>query len=269
MPETDVQAFYNDRRRRGLSDQVIFNELEASGWAKEGLQERIAAAGRAYERLPTAEFMDDGQAIAYDVPQSTKAQGITRYLYAGVSIAVYVYITFQETHDWLVISMTLGIFLVIYLVTGGRRWMRQRGRERRIRFDSQGLTIEQPAGQLQTWASFDGYQTGKRELTEDEQQHQPTLLSFFGMQKVKPQTRPVIRFYRTQRWVGVKGKVLAYTLPLPPGREAGIVELVSKYLPQLLSSEVTNGTLVAWKIFTFGLGFIVLFLIGAVLLVLM
>lgn len=268
MPDQDLQSFYNDRRRRGLSDQIIFNELEASGWPKEGLQERLAAARQAYEKLPTAEYMADGDAIAYDVPQFMKARGITRFLYAGASIAVYVYFTLQETHDWLVASITLGIFAVIVLVTTGRHWLKQREQVRRIRFDSQGFTIQQPAGQLQAWTSFVGYRAGHRNLNEDEQQPPPTAVSLFTFWKVKPPTRPILQLYWVRRWVGMKSKELAYTLPLPPGREAAVVALVSKYLPPLSSNETSNATALGWKIFIFGMGFIALFLIGAIILVL-
>ncbi|MEK7640292.1 MAG: hypothetical protein AAB424_04100 [Patescibacteria group bacterium] len=268
MVDQDLQNFYNDRRKRGLSDKIIFNELEASGWSKEGLQERIAAAKFVFEKSPTADFMADGSTIEYDITQQHKQKVYMHILYACFSVVAFVFFTIQESHDWLVVGINIAAFTsagVFFIV---KNIVKVRSYPQRIRYDSQGLTILKPPGQIQRWTTFTGFRALEQGLTEEDMHDHPVTFSFFSFKKIKPPTRPVLQLYRIKHWVGLQSKALAYTLPLPPGREASVVALVSKYLPALSSNDATNGTSLAWKIFTIGMGFLALFLIGAIILVL-
>jgi len=268
MAEQEIQQFYNDRRQRGLSDKIIFNELEGAGWPKEGLQERIAAARTAYERLSNADFMSDGAAVEYSIPQLPRKKGFIRAIVSLGIFLVYVFYTYQEVRNWIVFSVTIIIFSVVTAVAFVPYWVKARMQPRRIRFDSQGITILEPLGRLHPWSTLMGYWAGQKQLTADEEPDKPLSAPIFSLWKQKPTTRPVIRFYKNQIWMGVKSKELMYTLPLPPGREAEIVNFIRQYTPELIGTSAPASYGFTWKLFIVGLVIVFLFLIWAIIIML-
>ncbi len=268
MPDQALQNFYNDRRKRGLSDRIIYNELEASGWSKDGLQELVDQARAGYESQPNPDFFSDGTVLEYAIPKQPKPKHYGRIATAIGTVILYGVFGWQETHDWIIIIPILFVFGAIAFLSLFTFFVKWSDGPRRIRLDGEGVTIVDPPGRTHRWTEFVGYQTGQRQIPAEEQADQEMTGPIFTLWKQKIPTRPVIKLYATTKWLGMKSTAPSLTLPLPPGKEASIQAFVQAHVQAIPGKPPSATFAFSWKVFVFGIAAIFFLLIVAIIIVL-
>ena len=159
MPEHNIQTYYVDRRERGMTDAMIANEMEASGWTLKDAQEAVQEARDLYVPTATSGFVQTQESVEYDVPpeylQHSRMQGyywilFMSFLTIGLVLADYVEYGFS-----------FFVLLPLFLISGLSMvfiWkMNTAWQPRRIRIDAQGITVLVPHFKHIPWSHYESF----------------------------------------------------------------------------------------------------------------
>jgi hypothetical protein len=111
----DVQQFYDDRRNRKMTDAMIVNELEASGWSIEVAKAAVAKAQAAYQPPVDTTFVKTSDTIEYILPKLNGKAFWKKYGWKilGITVLGSAYMYAEADGK---ISVVFGIGFVVILI---------------------------------------------------------------------------------------------------------------------------------------------------------
>lgn len=159
MPERNIQQYYTDRRERGMTDAMIANEMEASGWALGDAQAAVQEARGLYAPSLTRGFVQTQEAVEYDVPveyhQHSRWRNIVGLVYLGSTVVALLFLDLFENSFTLIVVVPTIIILCFGIVLIWK--VNNRLQPRRIRIDAQGVTILVPHLTHYPWSRYESF----------------------------------------------------------------------------------------------------------------
>ena len=228
MVDPATQSFYADRRDRGMTDAMIANELEASGWNFAEAKRAVADARGAYVRKPVAGTAVSEDYIEYDVPQEFHKQARWKFI-IGIIFVIPVFFleVYTENLSTGFSMYTLTFAACTLVVVGIFGWFGvTRKTPRRIQLSKGGYTILQPKSGFQPWSKYASYHFGLPEAK------QTWFSRFFQMSPLLPDAPMVVLQPKKSRWTRSRDQV-AVQLPYPPQERQAVEAFLQKFFPMV------------------------------------
>lgn len=228
MLDERTKKFYTDRRERGMTDAMIVNELEASGWNLADAQDAVRVAAQEFVPRTAVSFQQSGDTLSYEVPaeyiRAARAKGVTIVAALWLLYAAYIAVdAISNGMSVLVVLLSVGIPVAgtWFFWNLQTAWV-----PRSITIDAAGIhLLSGSRKKVFPWSAFEGYSVGSPKLSTTT--HGGQLIPL-------PQSESaVISLYLRKKQNAFTSEHQRYhTLPFPPQHAAAVAASIHRFLPE-------------------------------------
>ncbi len=209
-----------------MTDAMIVNELEASGWKLADAQTAVEQSRTSFVPKPTPGFAQAAGVVEYDVPQEYHQQSRKKFI-IGLIFAVPIIVLEVFTEDpstgFSLYSLSLAVCILVFFSILG--WFGlKRHTPRRIRLDKDGYTVLQPKGKLHPWTQYKSYHFGFPEAKST------WLKRFTQTSSLLPEAPTLVLQPKPSMWVRASEQE-SVQLPYPPQERKALEELLKQFFP--------------------------------------